>query len=62
MATPMCPGSDDSMKVTGDESQHRTELSERLLKRFQISRDGRSMTEVVSNESLVPRVRSPADG
>lgn len=30
VGTPMCLGSDDIMKLTGDESQHLTELPHRL--------------------------------
>ncbi len=28
VAPPMCPGSDDGMKVTGDESRHLTEMAD----------------------------------
>ena len=47
MATPMCPRSDDSMKVAGDESQHLTEMTDGVLKRFQINGNDLLMIEMV---------------
>ena len=42
----MCPGSDDIMKVSGDESQHLSELTEGFFKRFEMNVDEMLMSEM----------------